>query len=146
MDDKINVFIDTNILIDYLARRERFFEAAALVVQLGQRKKCHLLVSSLSFATTSFILQAHYKFKTETILHKFSLFVHLCHVTPVDSLTIYESLNSSFHDFEDAMQYFSAMRAEADVIITRNKLDFSEAEIPVYEPQEFLDALSSETH
>lgn len=53
MDDKLNVFIDTNVLIDYLARREPFFTAAALVIQLGQRRKCNLLVSSLSFATTS---------------------------------------------------------------------------------------------
>ena len=57
----IKVFLDTNILIDYLSCRENFFEPAALIFQLGKRKKCQLLVSSLSFATASFILQAHYK-------------------------------------------------------------------------------------
>jgi hypothetical protein len=44
-------------------------------------------------------------------------------------------------DFEDAMQYYSALREQADVIITRNKDDYAAAQIPVYEPQEFLDLM-----
>ena len=50
------VFLDTNVLIDYLARREQFFQPAAQIVQLGQDYQCQLLVSALSFATASFIL------------------------------------------------------------------------------------------
>ena len=137
------MFIDTNVLIDYLARREKYFEAAALVIQLGQKKKCRLLVSALSFATASFILQAHHKMRHDSIIWKFSEFSKLCNVTPVDSRTIADSIASPFSDFEDAMQYFSAMRENADVIITRNKSDFHAAQIPVYEPLEFLNALLS---
>ena len=44
-------------------------------------------------------------------------------------------------NFEDAMQYYSALREQADVIITRNKDDYAAAQIPVYEPQEFLDLM-----
>ena len=45
------VFLDTNILIDYFARRGQFFQPAAQIVQLGQDRQCELLVSALSFAT-----------------------------------------------------------------------------------------------
>ncbi len=62
----------------------------------------------------------------------------------IDSKTINESLCSDFQDFEDAMQYHSALRANADIIITRNKKDFSASKIPVFTPQEFLDAVSEE--
>ena len=141
MDDKLNVFIDTNVLIDYLARREPFFTAAALVIQLGQRRKCNLLVSSLSFATTSFILQAHHKMFHDAIIDKFKRFIQICNVTPIDSQTVVESLLSTFDDFEDAMQYFSALRENADIIITRNKPDYTKSQLPVYEPQEFIDIL-----
>ncbi len=143
MDNRINVFIDTNILIDYLARRKTFFEAAALIIQLGKKKKCNLQVSSLSFATASFIMQAHYKMRHDDIVKRFTNFVKLCNVTTVDSQTIDESLSSLFDDFEDAMQYFSATREGADVIITRNKTDFNASQLPIYEPQEFLDVLLS---
>ena len=47
------VFLDTNILIDYLARRGQFFEPAAQIVQLGQQHEFGLLVSAMSFATAS---------------------------------------------------------------------------------------------
>lgn len=72
----------------------------------------------------------------------FEVFIKACSITPVDSQTIDESVASDFRDFEDAMQYYSALREGADVIITRNKNDYQAAQIPVYEPQEYLDLLT----
>ena len=40
---------------------------------------------------------------------------------------------------EDAMQYFSAEKFGADIIITRNKKDFQNAQLPVYTPKEYLE-------
>lgn len=135
------VFLDTNVLIDYLARRGQFFRPAAQIIQLGQDNKCDLLVSALSFATASFILEAHHKLSNEIIVKKFAQFIQICNVTPVDSLIIDEALASRFSDFEDAMQYYSAIREGADAIITRNSEDFSDSRIEVFEPQQFLDML-----
>ena len=55
-----------------------------------------------------------------------------------DASVVRKALDSSFTDFEDAMQHFSAMTVEADCIVTRNKKDFSASEIPVYGLDEFL--------
>ena len=141
---KKKVFLDTNVLIDYLARRGQFFETAAQIVQLGQLREFDLLVSAMSFATASFILQAHHKLTNDTIVRKFAEFVTMCNVTTVDSLVVDEAIASRFSDFEDAMQYYSAIREGADAIITRNSGDFGLAQIEVYEPQQFLDMLSEE--
>ena len=138
------VFLDTNIVIDFLARRGQFFEPAAQIVQLGQQHEFCLLVSAMSFATASFILEAHHKLSHETIVHKFAKFVTMCNVTPVDSLTVDEAIASRFSDFEDAMQFYSALREGADAIITRNSGDFAAAQIEVYEPQQFLNMLAKE--
>ena len=138
------IFLDTNILIDYLARRGKFFEPAAQIVQLGQQHDFTLLVSAMSFATASFILEAHHKLPNEVIVRKFAEFVAMCNVTPVDSLIVDDAIASRFSDFEDAMQYYSAIREGADAIITRNRADFNEAQIEVYEPQQFLDMLVKE--
>ena len=136
------VFLDTNVLIDYLARRGQFFEPAAQIVELGQQRVYQILVSALSFGTASFILESHLKLSNDTIVRKFAEFVKMCNVTPVDSLIIDEAIASHFTDFEDAMQYYSAIREGADAIITRNCSDFKAAQIDVFEPQRFLDMLT----
>ena len=101
-----------------------------------------VLVSALSFATASYILSVHHKMSGKDIAKIFDNFTKTCRVTPIDSQTVDEVLASDFSDFEDAMQYYSALREQADVIITHNKKDYEASHIPVYEPQEFLDLLT----
>ncbi|MBQ8705316.1 MAG: PIN domain-containing protein [Paludibacteraceae bacterium] len=137
------VFLDTNILIDYLASRRDYVAASTIVTMARDGNFC-LLVSSLSFATASYIMNAHHKKTNAEIVAMFAEFVKMCNVTPVDSLIVDEAIASRFYDFEDAMQYYSAIREGADAIITRNSSDFGAAEIEVYEPQQFLDMLSIE--
>ena len=134
------IFIDTNILIDFLARRGNFFYPAWSVISRATSGDI-ILVSALSFATASYILSVHHKISSDSIVSLFENFVKTCRVTIIDSQTIEESIASEFEDFEDAMQYYSALREQADVIITRNKDDYAAAQIPVYEPQEFLDLM-----
>lgn len=136
------IFIDTNILLDFLARRGDFFIPAWNVISRSKRGD-KILVSALSFATASYVLEAHHKKSPETIKTLIDDFVKTSSITPVDSQTIDESIASEFNDFEDAMQYYSALREGADLIITRNKEDYMAAKIPVYEPQEYLDLLTN---
>lgn len=136
------IFIDTNILIDFLARRGNFFYPACSVVSRATRGDI-ILVSALSFATASYVLSVHHKISSDSIANLFEKFVKTCRVTIVDTQTIEESIASGFDDFDDAMQYYSALREQADVIITRNKDDYEAAQIPVYEPQEFLDLMTA---
>ena len=137
------IFLDTNILIDDLASRYDYV-AASTIVTMAQKGHFCLLVSSLSFATASYIMNAHHKKTNAEIVAMFAEFVKMCNVTPVDSLIVDEAIASRFSDFEDAMQYYSAIREGADAIITRNTSDFHAAEIEVYEPQQFLDMLTQE--
>lgn len=137
-----SVFLDTNVLIDYFGSRKGFPEAAAIVT-LAQRQKIRLCVSSLSFATASYILNAHHKHSHAEIMKLFERFTALCHVTTVDEDTVKHAVHSDFHDFEDALQHDSALLAHCDVIVTRNKPDFATSKIPVYEPDEFISAIIS---
>ena len=65
------------------------------------------------------------------------------HVAAVDERVIDLSLTSNFRDFEDAVQYYSAVQAKADCLITRNKGDFKADILPVLTPEEFLAIISS---
>lgn len=135
------IFIDTNVFIDFIAHRGEFYEPAAILVSLARNEKINLLVSSLSFATASYILQSHHRHSHEQIVREFEDFIKLCHITSISHDTIIQAINSVFVDIEDAMQHYSALSADADYIVTRNKADFSLSAIPVCSPQEILDVL-----
>ena len=72
------------------------------------------------------------------------LLCQICDVAAVDAAVVQQALVSSFTDFEDALQYFSALDSNADVIVTRNESDFEHSEIPVYNPSQFLALMEEE--
>lgn len=135
------IFIDTNILIDYLAERSPFYNSAAIIVSLAKNKKIRLLVSPLSFATANYILGKYYHDKD--IIDMFRTFTKWCSITTMDPYTTTAAIENPFKDFEDALQYQSAIRSGSDIIVTRNKKDFTESKIPVMEPEECLNFLIS---
>lgn len=139
----IKVFFDTNIMIDVIGRREQFCIPSLQIMSLADRGLIRIYVSALSYATASFILNKYNK--ELDIIGEFSKFMKITTATLVDSSMIEQSLKSKFKDFEDAMQYFSAKHENIDYIITRNKKDFAASDIPVFEPQEFVDYLLSKS-
>ena len=135
----IKVFFDTNIMIDVIGRREQFCRPSLQIMSLADRGLIRVYVSAMSYATASFILGRDNK--ELDIFREFSKFMKITTATLVDSSTIGQSVESKFKDFEDAMQFFSAKHEDIDYIITRNKKDFTASDIPVFEPQEFVDYL-----
>lgn len=69
------------------------------------------------------------------------MFKILCNVCTVDKETIEKGLNSEFNDFEDAVQYFTALQANCSIIITRNGKDFKNATLPVMSDEEYLSSI-----
>jgi len=129
------VFVDTNIVIDLLAKREFFHDAQALFT-LADRKEIEICISSLTFANAYYSITRHHKdVDTRKYLGKFKVLVT---VLPLEDKAIELSLASDFGDFEDGLQYFTAMDHRVDVIITRNKRDFKNAKIPVLNAGEYL--------
>jgi predicted nucleic acid-binding protein len=130
------VFVDTNIIIDLLARREPFYKDAQDLFTLSDNRKIHLCISSLSFANAYYSIVRHHKeVDAKIYLAKFKVLVT---VFPLEDKAIELALASNFEDFEDALQYFTALDHRADIIITRNKKDFKNSEIPVMTAGEFM--------
>lgn len=137
----MKVFLDTNVLVDYLAHRKDFYEDAAIIISLAKHKKIKLYVASMSFATSSYLMAKHYHNDTAAIKLAISNFIKYCNVTVVDRTTVESSVASAFDDFEDGMQNECAIRCKADYIVTRNVGDFTESYITVLGPADFLKAL-----
>jgi predicted nucleic acid-binding protein len=135
------LFLDTNIVVDVLERREPFCHDAVRLFTMAYNKQVQLIVSPMTYSTASFLLRKH---GPEGVRNLLSNFRQLSRVATTNERIVDDSLASQFNDFEDAMQYFSAKHENVDYIITRNKKDFAVSDIPVFEPQEFVDYLLSE--
>lgn len=124
-------------MIDLLDKREPFCYDAVRLFTMAYNKKVQLLVSPMTYATASFLLRKHGTEEVRRLLNNFRL---LSRVTTANERTVDESLVSQFADFEDALQYYSALTAKAEAIITRNKKDFANSKIPVMTAGEYLAA------
>ncbi|WP_339699492.1 PIN domain-containing protein [Algoriphagus aquimarinus] len=133
------VFLDTKVILDLLGERAPFYDAIAKVVTLADQKKIRLIISPLSFTTVAYVLS---KFESsDLVLKKLRMFKILCDVCSVDEEIIDKGLNSGFKDFEDAVQYFTALQANCSVIITRNGKDFKDSTLPVMTAEEYLSSI-----
>lgn len=132
------ILVDTNIVIDLLSKRENFYEEAQELFSLSE-KETILYVSALTFANTYYLLSKYLKpDKTKEILKKFKLLVK---VLELNNKIIELALESDFKDFEDAIEYCTALENDIDFIITRNKKDFKKSKIPVMNAKEYLQSL-----
>jgi len=131
------ILIDTNIVIDLLSKRKDFYDDAANLFSQADKKELNLTISSLTFANTNYILT---KLKSATeareILRKFKVLVELLSLD--DKITELALSDESFPDFEDGLQYYSAIENDVDIIITRNKKDFKNSKLPVLTAKEYL--------
>jgi predicted nucleic acid-binding protein len=134
-----SVFLDTNIILDFLGERANFYEPAARILTLADKKKIKIYTSPSSISNTYYILSKYEN--TKAALEKIRLFRLLCSISIMDEEVIDKAINSSFKDFEDAMQYFSALATNCEVIITRNEKDFKNALIPVMNAESYLETL-----
>ncbi len=134
------LFIDTNIVIDLLSRREPFFEEAAELFSLADKKQVELSVSSLTIANTSYaLLRQMDSNKAKSVLRKLRLILK---ILPLDDKIIGLALNDeTFSDFEDGLQYFTAIEDEQDLIITRNLKDFKNSKLPTMTAKQFIETI-----
>ena len=132
-----SILVDTNIVLDLLAKRTEFLIEAQELFTLSDKNELKLYVSSLTFANTYYILSQKMKMENaRKILRKFKVLVE---VLPMDDKIIDLSLESDFKDFEDAIQYHTAIENQIDIIITRNLKDFKTAKIPVLTAKDYIE-------
>ncbi len=130
------LLVDTNIVIDLLSKREEFFQEAQELFTLADNNEVVLFVSVLTFANTHYLLAKYQKLdEARKTLMKFKVLVNMA---ALDDKIVELALVSDFKDFEDAIQYHTALENEVDIIITRNKKDFKNSKLPVMTAKEYL--------
>jgi predicted nucleic acid-binding protein len=138
MTDK--VFIDSDIILDLIQERENYSDAVKLF-SLIEENKVVGYISPLIFANLFYILR-----KQES--NRFALQVltrlkALLHILIINEKIIELALSSGFKDFEDAIQFYSALEANLEYLITRNKEDYKKTGIIICNAREYLALRSS---
>jgi predicted nucleic acid-binding protein len=134
-----DLFIDTDVIIDFLIDRKPFSREAAIIFTLIEQKKLKGHVSSLTFSNLYYVLR---KFNThKKVISNLDSLSKLINILKVDDQIIRKAIDSVFLDFEDGIQYFCAIESKnIDVIITRNIKDYKNSDLPVMTPGDFLKA------
>ena len=131
-----HILLDTNIVLDLLARRMPFYNDAAELFSLADKKTIRLSLSSLSLANIHYVLkQLKPEQEARNIIRNFKILVQ---VLSFDNKIVDLALNSDFKDFEDAIQYFTAIENDKELIVTRNMSGYRESKIPVMTAREFI--------
>lgn len=136
-----NLYLDTNVVIDVLADRKPFSDAAAKLFDYAEKGKLQLFISALSYSNIYYIIR-----KSCTHKEMISLLRDLKAITEtldVTSRVIESALNTNLKDFEDSIQYNTALtNKKIEAIITRDVKGFKNSDIPVFTPDEVLNIIA----
>ncbi len=134
--NKPRLFVDSDVILDLILQREVHFEFAQNLFGQYQQGKCMLYTSSIVLANIHFIIR---KLHDIRFANSSVLFVNK-HFKIIDANNddIENTLQSRFLDFEDGVQYFSALRSKKiDALVTRNVKDYKHALLPVFTPKQW---------
>lgn len=135
------IFIDSDIILDLFAKREPFYQYAAEVFSLVEKGMIKAYVSPIIIANLHYVLRK-LKNKDQAIkaLQKLRLLVK---ILPVNEKIIDLALASEFTDFEDSIEYYTAKGNGIKYLLTRNKKDYTKADITVMTAEEYIEVLKS---
>ena len=132
----MKLFLDTNVIIDVIASREPFVEDSRRILSLCEQGRAEGVMSALTLCTISYVLRKYAA--PGTLRRQIRDLRNLIHPVDLTTQLLDRAVSSAIVDFEDAVQYYSAVYCDADCIITRNARDFPQDGIPVLSPAAFL--------
>ena len=132
----MKILLDTNIIIDFLAKREPFAKDAKEIIALIETKKVDGYLSASSITTIHYLSQKIYnKEMANSIISDLLKFFN---TTTLKKENFLDAISLDGVDFEDSVIITSAISTNIDIIITRDKKGFLKSDILTLKPKEFL--------
>lgn len=139
----MRALIDTCVIVDVLQSREPFFKDAQKLFLLAANRQFVGCITAKSSTDIYYLMHrfTHDDKKSRDVLNKlFNLF----ETVDTAGIDCRRAIPSPVADYEDAVMLETAVRTEADCIITRDLHDYSNSPLPVYSPGEFIKKLEKE--
>lgn len=138
----MRLFLDTNVLIDYYARREPFYDDALKLRIAAFFGDVDLWVCTQSFVDAEYILRKAVPITELRSMMAASLEFLNVAAPLADQLP--DALASNWPDLEDCLIAHCARNARADFLVTRDTLGFANAPVPVLTPHGVVERLEGE--
>jgi predicted nucleic acid-binding protein len=137
-----HIFIDTNVIIDFLANRHPFSKDAARLFNMAVEGKARVYISAVSYNNIYYILRQ--SLTNQVTIKLLDELAEITEIADVTNAIIRQSLKTDFSDYEDAIQYYCALSLpKIDFIVTRNTRDFKKSALPVLNPSEAIVSLNT---
>ncbi len=138
-----HIFMDTNVVIDFLANRQPFSLDAARLFNMSVEGRIKIYISAVSYNNIYYVLRQ--SLTNNATIKLLESLADMTEITDVNDKVIRQSLKTDFKDYEDAIQYYSALTIpNVDFIVTRNTKDFKKSRLPVLTSIEAIALFSSE--
>jgi predicted nucleic acid-binding protein len=130
------IFIDTDVILDFMIAREPFAIDAAGIFTLAEKKDISACTTGLVFSNAYYILR---KLGTHNkVIEKLSQLSKIVDIIGLPKVAVLQALASGFGDFEDALQHYAALTEKVKVIVTRNTKDYKHSQLAVLTPDQYL--------
>jgi predicted nucleic acid-binding protein len=137
-----HIFMDTNVVIDFLANRQPFALDAARLFNLAVKEKARVYISAVSYNNIYYVLKQ--SLTNKATIKLLEDLAEITEITDVTNAIIRQSLKTDFKDYEDAIQYYCALSIpKIDFIVTGNTKDFKKSTLPVLTPAEAISSLNN---
>jgi len=133
----MKVLFDTNVIIDYLVQRKPFYHDSREVIFLSAEKKLNGIIGAGSIADIYYICKKEHQ-STEKPIKLIADLLILVALVDTKAYDVNNAMSFNMSDFEDAIISATALRENAEYIITRNEKDFTQSPIPATTPSNFL--------
>ncbi|MCD4773046.1 MAG: PIN domain-containing protein [Bacteroidales bacterium] len=131
------VLIDSDVILDSFFDREPFAEYSTVILSMCESGKISGFLTPLIFSNVYYLLRRIAKH--EKVIEKLKQLLKITEVLQMDRNVIEKALNSTFKDFEDALQNYSAVNiGNIDLILTRNLKDYKKSELGVFTPETYI--------
>jgi predicted nucleic acid-binding protein len=135
-----HIFMDTNVVIDFLTNRQPFVLDAAKLFDMAVKGKIKIYISALSYGNIHYIVKR--SFGNNMAISLLNELAEMTEIVDVTKLIIMQSLKTDFKDYEDGIQYYCALSVEdISLIVTRDTKDFKKSTLAILTPAEAVVAL-----
>jgi predicted nucleic acid-binding protein len=132
----MKVFIDSDAILDFLLLRKPYFRDVSKLLLLSRENSIKIYTSAIIISNIYYITRQHYP--KQIIIQKLKELTSIISIVDSTKLSIVNGFNSDFIDFEDAIQYYTALENKCTFLITRNVKDYTKAKnIRVLTPSQF---------
>ncbi|MDP3914059.1 MAG: PIN domain-containing protein [Bacteroidota bacterium] len=133
----MRLFIDANILVATLNKEYPLFTWSSRILSLQGKQNIELFTSPLCVAIAFYFSSK--KSGEKMARKKIEMLLQHIEITTIDqNITDQAIQNKLILDFEDGMEYYSAIQNKCNCIITENQKDFYFSEIEVIGCEAFL--------